>query len=272
VDCRDWMVAKMESYGATVIRQKFKARLYDGSEFPSENLIAQFNPDNRNRIILAAHYDTRAIAEEDPDPDKRNSPIPGADDGGSGVGVLIEIARLMQEQPIDLGVDLIFFDVEDQGTRVSEEDPENSSWCIGSQYWSKNLHKPNYKARFGILLDMVSSQNAFFNKEDVRGHYPHFREVHVLYEKVWNLAAAMGKGRYFQNRTIPGIIDDHYFVNKIAGIPMIDIINKAPGDEQTFGAHWHTHGDDISVVDKNTLAAAGQVVTAVVYRAAGGNF
>jgi hypothetical protein len=270
--CRDWMVSKMESYGAEVIRQKFKAKIHDGNVFPSENLIGQFNPDNRNRIILAAHYDTRAIAEEDPNPERRNEPIPGADDGGRGVGVLLEIARLIHEHQIDLGIDIILFDVEDQGTRNAEEDPENSSWCIGSQYWSKNLHKTNYKPRFGILLDMVGSQNAFFNKENVTGHYAHYREVHVLYSKVWNLAAAMGKGRYFQNRTIAGIIDDHYFVNKIAGIPMIDIINKAPGEEQSFGAHWHTHDDDLAVIDKTTLAAVGQVVTAVVYRAAGGNF
>jgi len=270
--CRDWIVDKLEGYGAEVIRQKFKAEIHDGSVFPSENLIGQFNPENRNRIVFAAHYDTRAIAEEDPDPAKRDQPIPGADDGGSGVGVLLEIARLLHEQKIDLGVDIIFFDVEDQGTRNSDADPDNTSWCIGSQYWSKNLHRSNYKPRFGILLDMVGSRNAFFNKENVANLYPHYKEVHTLYNKVWNLAAAMGKGRYFQNRTIGGIIDDHYFVNSIAGIPMIDIINKAPGNEQTFGAHWHTHGDDISVIDKNTLAAVGQVVTAVVYRTAGGTF
>lgn len=272
VACRDWLVEKLEHYGATVIRQKFQARIYTGDVFPSENIIAQFNPENRNRILLAAHYDTRFIAEEDPDPEKRNLPIAGADDGASGVAVLLEIARLLHEQPLQLGVDIVLFDAEDQGNRNSGADPDNTSWCLGAQYWSKNLHKPNYKPRFGILLDMVGAQGAFFNKENVTGLYPHAREVHNLYNKVWNLANAMGKGRYFQDRTISGIIDDHYFVNKIAGIPMIDIINKPPGQNDKFGPHWHTHDDDIGIIDKNTLAAVGQVVAAVVYRTAGGTF
>ncbi len=270
--CRDWMVAELEKRGAVVIRQKFQARLHDGKVFPSENIIGQFNPENKNRIILAAHYDTRFIAEEDPDPVKQNQPIAGADDGASGVGVLLEIARLLHENKNTLGVDIIFFDAEDQGTRDSETDPNNTSWCIGAQYWSKNLHRAGYRARFGILLDMVGAKNAFFSQETVTGLYPHAQEVHTLYIKVWNLARAMGKGQYFQERVVQGIIDDHYFVNKIAGIPMIDIINKPPENPEGFGAHWHTHKDDIGIIDKNTLAAVGQVVTAIVYRTASGNF
>ncbi len=277
--CREWMVAKLEQYGATVIRQKFVAHEFGGKEFPSsqtdfpsENIIAQFNPENRTRIVFAAHYDTRAIAEEDPDPAKRSQPIPGADDGGSGVAVLLELARVLHEHPVSLGVDLVFFDAEDQGTRDSEADPNSSSWCLGSQYWSKNLPAQNYKPRFGVLLDMVGSHNAFFNRENVSGLYPQDKDVHQLYIKIWNLATAMGKGRYFQDRTISGIIDDHYFVNKIAGIPMIDIINKSPNDAEGFGKHWHTQQDDIGVIDRNTLGAVGQVMTAVIYRTDQGTF
>jgi hypothetical protein len=266
------MAAKLERSGATVIRQKFQARTFDGKVFPSENIIGQFNPENKNRVLLAAHYDTRAIAEEDSDTTRRNQPIAGADDGASGVAVLLEIARLLGEQKISLGVDIIFFDAEDQGTRNSDADPENTSWCLGAQHWSRNPHHPGYKARFGILLDMVGAKNAFFNRENVRSLFPHADEVHQLYTKVWNLGRAMGKGQYFQDRAVQGIIDDHYFVNKIAGIPMIDIINKPPNNPQGFGAHWHTHQDDIGIIDRNTLAAVGQVVTAVVYRTASGKF
>lgn len=272
VACRDWLVGQLEGYGATVIRQKFQARIYDGKVFPSENIIGQFNPENKNRVVLAAHYDTRFIAEEDPNVERMNDPIAGADDGASGVAVLLEIARLLKENAITLGVDIIFFDAEDQGTRYSPDDPNNTSWCLGAQYWSKNLHKPGYKARFGILLDMVGAKGAFFNKENVNGLYPHASAVHNLYSKVWNLGSAMGKGQYFQNRTVSGIIDDHYFVNKDAGIAMIDIINKPPDNPEGFGSHWHTHQDDIGIIDKNTLAAVGQVVTAVIYRTASGNF
>jgi Zn-dependent M28 family amino/carboxypeptidase len=270
--CREWLALQLEESGATVIRQKFQARFYYGAVHPSENIIGQFNPDNKTRIILGAHYDTRYIAEEDPDTARRDQPIAGADDGASGIAVLLEIARLLSEHELSIGVDIIFFDAEDQGNRDSNADPENTSWCVGAQYWSRNPHKPGYKARFGILLDMVGARNAFFNRENVTGLYPHAKQVHELYAKVWNLANAMGKGRYFQNRTISGIIDDHYFVNKIAGIPMIDIINKPPDNPEGFGAHWHTHQDDIDIIDKNTLATVGQVVTAVVYRTASGGF
>lgn len=271
-ECREWIVSKFEQYGANVIRQRFQAKLHSGETFPSENLIGQFNPDNRTRILLAAHYDTRAIAEEDSAEARRNEPILGADDGGSGVGVLLEIARLLDEHQINLGVDIIFFDAEDQGTRDNDADPNNTSWCLGAQYWARNIHTSNYKPRFGILLDMVGGTNAFFSKENVTGIYPHADAVHRLYTKVWNLANAMGKGRYFQNRTTGVVTDDHYFVNIIAGIPMIDIINRPPNSETGFDAHWHTHGDDMSYIDKNTLGAVGQVVTAVVYRTAEGSF
>ncbi|HLF63012.1 MAG TPA: M28 family peptidase [Saprospiraceae bacterium] len=270
--CREWMVTKLEQYGATVIRQKFQAHIYNGKVFPSENIIGQFNPESKNRILLGAHYDTRFIADKDADPAKQKQPIAGADDGASGVAVLLEVARLLKENKINLGVDIVFFDAEDQGTSKSEDDPENISWCLGSQYWSKNPHRPGYKARFGILLDMVGAKNAFFNRENVQGLYPHAQEVHALYTKVWNLARAMGKGQYFHDRNIPGITDDHYWVNKIARITMIDIINKPPDHPEGFGAHWHTHQDDIGIIDKNTLASVGQVVTAVVYRTASGNF
>ena len=266
--CRDWMVAKLEGYGATVSRQKFDAAFYYGETHASENIIGAFNPDHPRRIILAAHYDTRFIAEEDDDVTLQDQPIDGADDGASGVGVLLEIARIISDNPIDIGVDIILFDAEDQGQRGNQQG-SIETWCKGSQHWSRRPHVNNYKAEYGILLDMVGAEKAFFNKENVNGVVRHASDVHDLYRRVWNLAKGMGKGRYFQDRTIAGIVDDHYFVNTIAGIPMIDIINKPPDADQGFGPHWHTHDDNIDIINKNTLAAVGQVVTAVIYRESG---
>ena len=268
---RNWLIAKLEGYGATVYQQEFQARIYTGDTYPSVNIIGSFNPSSKNRILLAAHYDTRFIAEEDEDESMREKPIDGADDGASGVGVLVEIARLLSETPIETGIDLVFFDAEDQGRR-GDSQAYVETWCLGAQYWSRNPHIPGYDARFGILLDMVGARNAFFNKENVNGVHTHASQIHQLYNKVWSLANAMGKGRYFQGRSISGIIDDHYFVNRDAGIPMIDIINKPPDSEEGFGVHWHTHNDNLDIIDKNVLGSVGQVVTAVVYRQAAGQF
>lgn len=269
--CRQWMIEKLESYGADVIRQDFSATFYYGETHSSANIIGQFNPGMQNRVILAAHYDTRFMAEEDPDESRQDDPILGADDGGSGVGVLIEIARLISENPIELGVDIIFFDAEDQGERGGAQGTLET-WCLGAQYWSRSPHRNGYNADFGILLDMVGAEDAYFNKEKTRGVYQNASEISEVYREVWSLAKSMGKGRYFQDRTIGGIIDDHYFVNTITGIPMIDIINKPPGAEEGFGPHWHTHNDNMDVISKETLGAVGQVVAAVIYRHSGGRF
>ena len=266
---RAWMIDQMKRFGATVHEQNFTANFQFGESHPSMNIIAQFQPEKSRRILLGAHYDTRYMGEEDPDPDKQLLPIDGADDGASGVAVLMEIARLIQEQPLEIGVDIIFFDAEDQGQRG---EGANETWCLGSQYWSKKPHKTGYQANYGILLDMVGAKNAFFNQENVTNLYPHASRVHQLYQKVWNLARAMGKGKHFQNRRIPAIIDDHYFVNLNAGIPMIDIINKPPQSEEGFGPHWHTHDDNLSVIDRNVLGTVGQVVTAVIFRESNGKF
>lgn len=270
-ECREWMISKLESYGAKVYTQNFDAKFYYGATIPSVNIIGAFNPDNPKRVILAAHYDTRYIAEEDSDESRRSDPIMGADDGGSGVGVLMEIARILSQNEIDLGVDIVFFDAEDNGKRGGESDAIDT-WCLGSQHWSRQPHIKGYKANYGILLDMVGATGATFNRENVQRLYRHSRELTNLYTKVWSLAKSMGKGRYFTDQTISPIIDDHVYVNRNMGIPMIDIINKPANSEDSFGPHWHTHDDDIDIINKNTLGSVGQVVVAAIYRESAGRF
>jgi Zn-dependent M28 family amino/carboxypeptidase len=270
-NARKWMINTLKRFGAEVIEQKFDARFYTGETHASVNIIGKINPSHKNRIILAAHYDTRFMAEQDSDEARKNEPILGADDGASGVGVLMEIARLINDNPIDLGIDIVLFDAEDQGQRGNQPG-SRKTWCIGSQYWSKTPHIRGYKANFGILLDMVGAKDATFNRENVKGEYRNADQVHDLYRNVWSLARAMGKGNHFLNRTVSWIIDDHYYVNTIAGITMIDIINKPPSDNIPFGLHWHTHNDNMDIIDKGTLGAVGQVVTAVLYRESTGAF
>ena len=273
--CADWLVGSFERMGMTVIRQNFKAQTYFGA-LDAVNIIAQYKPELRNRVLLCAHWDSRHIADKDTK--DKESPILGADDGASGVGVLLEIARLLNDNPIDLGVDLILFDAEDLG---DDREPQAGSsimnqangqskaltWCLGSQYWSRNLHKPGYSAQFGILLDMVGAKGAVFPREGYSAN-----NAPQLLSQVWNVAAELGYGGSFPNRDGGFVTDDHVFVMQNARIPTIDIISIPNAPPHSFGAYHHTHDDNMDVIDPNTLNMVGRVVTTVVYRKGAGAF
>jgi glutaminyl-peptide cyclotransferase len=255
--CKKWLVSSFKRFGFEVIEQNFQAKVYTGKTLPGTNIIARYKPNLGGRILLSAHWDSRHIAEKDPK--DKNSPILGADDGGSGVGVLLEIARQIQANPLEFGIDIVLFDVEDYGDSGENGNPE--TWCLGSQHWSKNPHTAGYKADFGILLDMVGSSGARFAKEGTSMYY-----ASGVVEKVWNLATKMGYGNYFVQDLGGQLIDDHLFVNKYLGIPTIDIINTTSETPSGFGKYHHTHEDNMNVIDRYTLRAVGQTVTAVVYR------
>jgi hypothetical protein len=251
--CKEWIVSKLNEFGAEVSEQNFTAELYTGESFPATNILAYINPSQERRIVLAAHWDTRHIAEKDPDSARKDKPILGADDGASGVAVLLELARTLQANPIDLGVDLVFFDAEDHGDNNGQSD----TWCLGSQYWARNL-SANRRPQYGILLDMVGSKGATFPKEAISINF-----ANSTVEKVWSLASSMGYGHYFVNTKVAGLTDDHLFVNRLAGLPMIDIINHTGSG---FGHYHHTQGDDMDVIDRSTLRVVGQVMTALLYQ------
>ncbi len=256
-----WLVEQFNLYGAKVIQQDFIAKRYDGVNLKSKNIIASFNTDNSDRILLCAHWDTRHVADHDPDKSRYNEPILGADDGGSGVGVLLEIARILgQDSSFKHGVDIVLFDSEDHGA-PSGTQGGSESWCLGSQHWSKAPHVANYKAKFGILLDMVGSKSPRFTKEGTSMQY-----APTVMNKVWDIASSLGYGAFFDPTTTSAITDDHYFVNTLIGIPTIDIINKDLSTQSNFGQHWHTHKDNMDVIGKGTLKAVGQVVLTVLYK------
>jgi len=261
--CKEWYVQKFKAYGAEVIEQDFQVKSYENKMLNATNIIAQYNPEKTNRVVLAAHWDTRYKAEQDADDKKKKQPILGADDGASGVGMLLEIARQIQANPIGLGVDIVLFDAEDQGDNGGNE----TTWCLGSQHWSRNFHKAGYKAKFGILLDMAGAKNARFAKDGTS-----MKHASKVMNKVWKIAQERGYGNYFVNESTGELIDDHKFVNEIAKIPMIDIINRPAGSRSGFGEYWHTHDDNMSVISKSTLRAVGQTVLAVIYRESVGDF
>ena len=258
---RQWLVQKFKSYGASVTEQSFKANTTPLGEVRGTNIIASFNPTYARRVVLSAHWDTRFAADEDDT--NSTAPLDGADDGGSGVGVLVEIGRLIKENPIQVGVDIVLFDVEDQGTSEGSQD----TWCLGSQYWAQNLHVKSYRAEYGILLDMVGAKGAVFQKEDLTNVFQpeKITRIHAVYDKVWAMAQGMKQGALFLDVKGRAFTDDHYFVNLHTDIPMIDIIHKPLESAKGFGTHWHTHDDNMSVIDPSVLGSVGQVVTAYLY-------
>lgn len=252
--CGDWIAAKLRSWGYSVVEQRFPGKDYYGQALEGRNIIAYLEPNSERKMLLMAHWDTRAVADYDHNPSRRGTPILGADDGGSGVGVLLELARQNSLLAIPLEVDFIFFDLEDGGTSN-----DNDSWCLGSQYWAQNPHLPDYKPNFAILLDMVGAKGAKFHWEG----YSKLYAAPIMY-KIWETARSIGWGKYFVNSDGGDMIDDHVPVIKHRGIPAVDIINYDADNPKGFGDHWHTHGDNLNIIDKETLKAVGETVATVL--------
>lgn len=258
-NCSKYLTNKLESYNAKVIVQQAPITTYDQKKHTLRNIIGSYSPEKNNRIALFAHWDSRHVA--DYDTINTSKPILGANDGGSGVGVLLEIARNLNLKNPKIGVDIIFFDAEDYGQPENSKFPiMNDSWCLGSQYWSKNPHKQNYFAKYGILLDMVGGKDAEFWQESISSYY-----ASNIIKKVWDVAHNIGYSNFFIYKNSPQIMDDHYYVNTIAGIPTIDIIEYDPFSKTNFNKHWHTHADNMNNVDRKTLKAVGQTVMNVIY-------
>lgn len=258
-NCAVFLTNKMSLFCDTVIVQHFIAKTYDGKKFNAQNIIASFAPEKEKRILLGAHWDSRHIADMDLDPAKQNDPIDGANDGASGVGVLMELARQLQAKRPEIGIDIIFFDAEDYGT-PSGENIDGDWWCLGSQHWANHLHKENYRAEYGILLDMVGATNATYYHEGFSVFY-----ASQTLSKVWGVANRAGYGAHFINKRSNMITDDHYYVNKIAHIPMINIVHQDKESGTGFFPYWHTQNDNITIIDKNMLQIVGKVLLEVIY-------
>ncbi len=253
---RDYLEQTLQRLGAETQVQSFRAERYDGVELQGYNVIGSFFPDAPDRILLCAHWDSRFQAEQEDE----SQVVPGANDGASGVGVWLELARHLRDFDPGVGIDIVFFDLEDQGTSLGNRP---KSWALGAQHWSANPHRPAFRFRMGILLDMVGAKNATFYKEGFSRRY-----AGKWVDRIWSIADQMGYANYFIDQSMGAVTDDHYYVNTIAGIPTLDIIHKEQGSETGFFAHWHTTGDDMDIIDRQTLKAVGRVVTQSVFEIA----
>jgi len=262
-ECADWLVQTLERFTTEVTVQDFRARVHTNQVLNGKNIIASFNPEKHRRILLAAHWDSRPYADHDPDPANHQKPIDGANDGASGTGVLLEIARQLSMQNPPVGVDIILFDLEDYGPPQDSQTYESTDmWGLGSQHWSKNPHIPRYTANFGILLDMVGAPDAKFPLEGFSMFY-----APDITKKVWELAGRLGYGDLFTFEQGGYITDDHYFINRHARIPTINIIHLDPKSSNgTFYEYWHTIKDNMDQIDPRTLGIVGEVVLNVVYK------
>ena len=256
VETKEYLVSEFEtSAGAgNVFVQEFQKVVY-GDTLTMYNILTGFGLQYRNRILLAAHWDSRPRAEEDEN--EPDSPILGADDGGSGVGVLLELARIFSENEPPIGVDIVLFDGEDYG-EVSDLD----NYFLGAREWSNNPPVPGYSPRFGILLDMVGGENAIFSKESYS-----MRSAPGVVEEVWDIAETKGYGDMFVDRRGGAVADDHIIVQRDAGIRMINIIHHTRNDDGTveFPPYWHTQNDTMDIIDKQTLQAVGDVLLELIY-------
>jgi hypothetical protein len=255
MQCAGWLKGELERFTDEVMVQSATVSDNKGGQIALQNIIGIINPSAKDRILLCAHWDTRPQSDEDPL--VKNRPADGANDGGSGVGILLEIARQLSINKPGLGVDIVLFDAEDGGDRRGSSE----TWCIGSQYWSRNPHIPSYRARFGILLDMVGAANARFAQE---GHSLNFANNYV--QMIWQTGQSLGYGSYFVYEKGGMITDDHYYINNILGIPTTDIIQFSKETQSGFGDYWHTQKDNMSIIDRKTLKAVGHTVIEVIAR------
>ena len=264
--CARWAAERLHAAGAdTVAILPADATRFDGKKLRLENVFASFGADASRRVLLLAHYDTRPWADMEADAARRMQPIPGANDGASGVGVLLEIARCLGAAPAKIGVDILLVDGEDSGfgDMIAPEGlaEKPDTWCLGTQAW---LASDPYKGRqlpaYAVLLDMVGGAGARFHREQ-------FSDASAarIVDRIWAEAASLGYADTFVDRTGGAIVDDHLYVAR-AGVPSVDIIEHINPATGSFPPYWHTHADDMDNIDPATLERVGRTVLSLLYK------
>ena len=248
----EWLASELQRHGAAVHLQKADIKAFDGTILKSTNIMGSFNPEMSDRLLLLAHYDTRPWADSDLDPANHSKPIDGANDGASGVAVLLELARIFNMQNPGIGIDILFVDAEDYGSHSDDE-----SWALGTRHFANNPIFPGYKPSKAILLDMVGARDAMFPAE-----YFSRQSAPGLDDALRNAAVQAGHEAKFPRVLGSSITDDHVELIK-AGIPAIDIIDYRQG--VGFAPTWHTLDDNIDNIDPATLRAVGETLLQFLY-------
>lgn len=244
----DFIASQLKPYADDVTTQQFRQTV-DGKSFELRNIIARFNPSAKQAVLLAAHWDTRPVADMEVDPAKRAKPILGANDGASGVAVLLELARVFAKQKPDVGVIMVFFDGEDYTTNP----PSSQDMFLGSKYYAEHLDSRTKRTiKYGILVDMVGDKNLGINQESQS-----VQAAPEVVKRVWGTAKSLGYGRQFIPSVKYSISDDHVPLIR-AGVKCIDVIDFEYGP-------WHTLDDTVDKCSPNSLKIVGDVLSRVVY-------
>lgn len=258
--CGDYIAAQFRRHGLDVTEQRQTFTGWDGVRLEGRNIIASYNPDASERVVIAAHWDSRPWADADPDSSRHREPVMAANDGASGIAVMLELARLLPELKPAVGIDFVCFDVEDYGAPYwGEGDSEGKDWCLGSQYWAEQAVASGYRARYGVLLDMVGGKDARFCYEGFSLMY-----AEAIVHRIWDTAAQVGAGSLFVRQDGGYATDDHVPMNQIAGIPTVDILPYIETGDHSFGATWHTTSDTPQNISPENLRLVGQTLLQVL--------
>jgi glutaminyl-peptide cyclotransferase len=257
----DWIVAQMRDRADTVVEQRWTHVTQRGDSLPMRNILARFRPDAEERVLYVAHWDTRPVADQDRNLGARQMPIPGANDGASGVALLIALGDVLKKTPATYGVDLLFVDGEDYG---SFDDPKQADVLIGSRYFADHLPSPDYRPLFGVVWDMIGDRdlNIYQEQNSVQA-------APEVVQRVWQLAEELGYGDYFIAEVIGPTTDDHVPLIK-KGLRVIDVIDIDYGPPIEDGGarpavtYHHTMQDTLDKVSARSLQVVGDVATALV--------
>ncbi len=255
---RDFIKERIRPYADAVEVQAVRVRRFDGRELPAYNIMAEFKGESPRALLLMTHWDSRYVA--DYDSVRRDAPILGADDGGSGAAVLLALAPILADHPPPITIRMLFLDAEDQGAPPWVTNAPPHSYCLGAQAWAAQRRPDQYFADYGILLDMVGGRDARFLQE---GWSRQFAGRYV--SKIWTLAQSLGLSPPFTALPTDPVTDDHYYIATQGGIPSLNIINYDHRRPRRFPWYWHTHADTLGNIDTLTLDAVGTLLLHLIY-------
>ncbi len=253
----DWIVAHLHRTADMVLEQRWTHTLANGKPLPMRNIFARFKPNAKERILYITHWDTRPVADMESDPVKAGMPIPGANDGASGVALLLAVSDALKKAPPGMGVDLLFVDGEDWGTFTPDVDV-----LIGATYFAEHLPSAGYRPLFGVLWDMIGDADLNIYQEVNSA-----QAAPEVVQKVWGLAKDLGYEKYFIPEAKEPITDDHVPLIK-AGLRVIDVIDIDYGPRNASGvvttSYHHTLDDTIDKVSAKSMKIVGDVAVALL--------